>query len=98
MAYGKTELRVLTAILRVVCSVALAIMLFGVVVLFLPIAMEHCKSANGGIVKCTSPTCRWFFETDFTIVMRGVFTGLPTLLALGGLAFLVLDVRNWSKR
>ena len=94
----KWTLRLLTAILRVVCYAALVTMLFGVVSLFLPFALEYCKNASGGIVKCTSPSYRWYFETGFTIVMMGVFTGLPALLAFGGLIFLFFDVRNWNKR
>ena len=88
MAYGNMELRVLSAILRVAYYIALANMLFGIVALFLPFAREHCTNASCGIVKCTSPTHWWFFETGFTIVMMGVFAGLPTPLGLGGLAFL----------
>ncbi len=85
-------------LLRALCYLALAVMLFGVIALFAPSMLGVCQNAPGASVKCTDPAYRWFFETGFTIVMLGIFTGVPTLLALGGLVFSVVDLRNWSRR
>ncbi len=83
-------------VLRVACYAALATMVFGGVALFAPFVFDLCRNASGGVVKCTDPTYRWFFETGFVIVMMGIFTGLPGLLALGGVAFAVRDL--WPRR
>lgn len=91
-------MRTLIILLRILCYVALAVMLFGALCLFGPLLLGLCEDTSGGTVKCTDPTYRWFFETGFMIVMMGIFTGLPSLLALGGLVFSLVDLRRWLGR
>ncbi len=79
-------------LLRVICYAALAIVVFGAIALFAPFILGLCQNASGGTIKCTDPTYRWFFETGFTIVMMSIFTGVPSLLALGGIGFAIRDV------
>lgn len=91
-------MRIFMILLRFVCYTALVIMLFGAIALFAPFIFGFCRNASGGIIKCTDPTYRWWFETGFTIVMMGVFTGVPGLLALGGVVFSVVDLWRRSRR
>ncbi|MEQ8825525.1 MAG: hypothetical protein RIC14_14245 [Filomicrobium sp.] len=91
-------MRIIMPLLRVLCYLALAVMLFGAIALFGPFLLGVCEDASSGTVKCTDPTYRWFFETGFMIVMMGIFTGLPSLLALGGIVFSVIDLRRWLRR
>ena len=89
--------QVIWMIIKVICYVALAVVLAGVISLFAPPMLELCSPLGGGTVKCTAPIYRSFYEFGFTVVMLTVFTGIPGLLALAGLVFLIRDV-FWRRR
>ena len=82
-------------ILRILCYLALVIVLAGFVSLVFPFVTDNCANQSGGTVSCTNPFYRDMFEFGFTVVMFSIFTGLPGLLALGGIVFLVKDLRSW---
>ena len=84
-------------IVRIICYAALAMVIIGSISLFVPFALDLCSNQSGGTVKCTAPFYRGVFEFGFVTVMMSVFTGIPTLLALGGIGFLIKDV-FWRKR
>lgn len=77
---------------KLICYVALIVVTFGALSLFLPFILDMCSNASGGTIACTSPTARSFYELGFTITMMAVFTGLPLLLALFGLIFFIKDL------
>ena len=78
-------------ILKIISYLALAILLFGAISFFIPFLLDLCRNAPAATVSCDAPIYRTFYELGFTILMLAVFTGLPTLLALCGLYFLVKD-------
>lgn len=79
-------------ILRVICYLALVIVLAGFVSLVGPFVLDLCREAGGGQIACDAPIYRSLYEFGFTVVMMSVFTGLPALLALGGVCFGIHDV------
>ena len=83
-------------ILRVVCYLALAIVAAGIISLSGVFALDLCKQ-SGGTVTCSDPFYRKMYEFGFTVVLMSVFTGLPALLAIGGLVFAVRDI-FWRSR
>lgn len=87
--------RVFVRILRIVCYLALVIVLAGIVSLIWPFATDHCSNQSGATVSCTSTLYQTMYEFGFTVVMMAIFTGLPALLALGGVVFLVKDISSW---
>ena len=84
-------------LLKAICYVALVVVAAGAISLFVPPWLELCSPLGGGTVKCTEPFYRSVYEFGFTVVMLTVFTGLPGLLALGGVVFLIRDV-FWRRR
>lgn len=89
--------RVVWRIVKFVCYVALAIVFAGVASLFVPSMLGLCSHASGGTLKCNDPMYHRIFEFGYTVVMLTVFTGIPGLLAMGGLVFLIRDV-FWRRR
>lgn len=79
-------------ILRVVCYLALVIMVAGFLSLVGPFVLNLCREAGGGQIACDAPVYRDVYEFGFMVVMMGVFTGLPALLAMGGVGFGVYDL------
>lgn len=89
--------KVLWLLLKVICYVALAVVAAGFISLVGPSMLGLCAEPVGTSIKCSDPLYRSIFEFGFTVVMLTVFTGLPGLLALGGVVFLVRDV-FWRRR
>lgn len=84
-------------IVRIVCYAALAIVVAGAAGLFAPLALDLCANRPGSTAKCVAPIFRIIHEFGYTVILVTVFTGLPGLLALGGVVFLVRDV-FWRRR
>lgn len=91
-------MKILLTILRVICYLALVVMLLGAAGLFLPFMLDLCSNQSGGTVKCTEPLYRQAFEIGFTIVMMGVYTGAPLILALGGAIFGLFDISRYLRQ
>lgn len=89
--------KVLWVILKVMCYGALAFVVVGFISLVAPSMLGLCDEPVGTTIKCSDPLYRSIFEFGFTVVMLTVFTGLPGLLALGGVGFLIRDV-FWRRR
>lgn len=81
-------------VLRFLCYTALVIVLIGLLSLVLPFAFDLCSTQSGGIVNCTSELYRKFYEFGFTVVMMSIFTGVPGILAIGGVVFLFKDIAH----
>lgn len=84
--------KVFWGIVRLVCYAALILVLAGAASLFGPFLLDLCSQQSGGTVACVDPFYRSVFEFGYTVVLMTVFTGLPGLLALGGLFFFIRDV------
>lgn len=86
----------LWGLLRILCYVSLAVVMFGILSLFVPVSMGACQTSSGSI-DCISPVYQKLNELGYGIVLATVFTGLPGLLAMGGIYFLVSDIRHARK-
>lgn len=84
--------RIFWIIVRVLCYGALVIVAAGAAGLFAPFMLDWCQNQSGGTIKCTSPFYRQIYEFGFTVVMMSIFTGVPALLALGGIFFTLIDL------
>ena len=88
---GQTLLRAL----KIICYVALGALLAGFAVLA---ARDICPRLDEGGIACVSPVFEVIASIAMAIVLLSVFTGLPAVLALGGLIFLAFDLlRRWRK-
>ena len=79
-------------ILKVVCYVALGALLAGFAILAFLGALDICPRLDEGGISCVSPAFEVIASMAMAIVLLSVFTGLPALLALGGLIFLAFDL------
>ena len=84
-------------IIKFICYAALALVVTGAISLFAPPMLELCSPLGGGTVTCTAPIYRSFYEFGFTVAMLNAFTGIPGLLAIAGLVFLIRDM-FWRRR
>jgi hypothetical protein len=90
--------RVLLILLKVACYLALVVVLAGVASLVLVSALGVCPQLTEGGVSCSSAGYQDLAHFGLSVVLASVFTGLPALLAIGGLVFLVRDLRRWRSR
>lgn len=81
-------------LLRFVCLAALVVGLVAVCGLVLPFTFDVCHDGGAGQIVCDRPIYRTAFDTGFAIVMFGVYTGLPAILAVAGMLFLLGSVFN----
>jgi hypothetical protein len=80
--------KVLFLILRVVCYLALALIVSSIVALVAAMTFGDCTQ-SGESVACTSSLLQGIVSAASITLLTSVFTGLPTLLALGGIFFLI---------
>ena len=74
-------------VLRIVCYVALAVVAGSIVALAAATAFGGCTQ-SGESVACTSSLAQHAANGANMVLLTTVFTGLPMLLALGGVFFL----------
>ncbi len=86
---------VLYLIFRLICYVALAVVLSGFAALALVSLLGACPNLSTGSVSCTSPFYQSVAEYGISIVLVTVFTGLPGLLAIAGAVFAIRKVYLW---
>ena len=90
--------RVLLLILKLLCYLALLVVLAGIGSLVLVIKLNECPMLMEGEVSCATP----FFESvasfGMAVVLTTVFTGLPGLFAVGGLVFLIRDLLHLRRK
>ncbi len=86
---------VLYLLLRLVCYAALILVVLGfgsVIVLSLT---QACSRIDTGAIVCSSETYKQIGEFGMGVMLVTVFTGLPMLLALGGVFFLIRKIYRW---
>ncbi len=85
-------------VLRLVCYVALAIVVCGIGAMVLVSIMDVCPTLHEGGIKCNEPIYQHLAEFGMTVLLVTVFTGFPALLAIGGIVFLARDIARWRRR
>jgi len=75
--------------LRVICYCALALVVAGFGSFFLLGAFDVCPRPDPGSISCNTPFQESLASFGLGVMLVSVFTGLPLLLALAGLFFLV---------
>lgn len=81
---------ILMGILRLACYGTLALMLALAVAMVVLVASDTCVAA-GPTYSCTGETAQLLADSALSLLLLSVFTGFPLLLALGGVAFAVID-------
>lgn len=92
----KKGLRFTLILLRIFCYGALVPFALSLVAMDVLAWMGACPRMDTGAIICTTETTKWIAETSKTILMSGIFLGIPLLL--GGLAFLAYDTFRLIQR
>jgi hypothetical protein len=90
--------RIFFLLLRIVCYFSLALVVAGIASLALVSAQNACPRLDTGAIQCVAPGYKALAEFGMSVVLFTVFTGLPALLAMGGLAYLVRDTLWFIRR
>ncbi len=85
-------------VLRLVCYVALAIVVCGIGAMVLVSMLDVCPTLHEGGINCNAPFYQHIAEFGMTVLLLTVFTGFPALLAIGGIVFLARDIAHWRRR
>ena len=80
--------KALYLILRIVCYLALALIAGSIVALMVVGTFGNCAQ-GGESFDCASPFMQGLGNAANIVMLTSVFTGLPMLLALGGIFFLI---------
>lgn len=78
-------------VLRIVCYIALTVVVLAVVILLALGLSDICPRIDTGAVECSSEFAKYAAQLAMAAVLLSIFTGLPGLLAIGGVYFLVRD-------
>ncbi|MCW2306767.1 hypothetical protein [Rhodobium gokarnense] len=84
--------------LKIASIAALILVVAGIGSLVAVTMLDACPTLNEGAIRCTSGTAQGFAEFGMTVLLLTVFTGIPGLLAVIGLGFLVRDLMRWRRR
>jgi len=87
---------ILMGLLRLACYLGLVFVLSGLLAGLA--AQGHCPRFDSGAVRCDSASFQSLAEWAMSVILLSVFTGVPLLLALGGLVFALIDARRWWRR
>lgn len=90
-------LRLLKALLEIICYLSLAIVISGILALVFVQTGGRCPQFNTGGVRCVTEFSQWMGNYAMTVTLVTAFTGFPGLLALGGLVFLFGRIRRRLK-
>lgn len=77
---------------RLVCYLALAVVLLGFGASFLLPLTGACSSISTGGVVCSSPFYKQLGDFSLGVMLITVYTGLPGLLALAGIYFVLRKI------
>ncbi len=88
-------MRYIVLILKLLCYAALALVLAGIAALVYVTKTGGCPRLDEGAVQCISPFYESLGNFGQGVVLVTAFTGLPGLLAIAGLVFLVRDFLRW---
>lgn len=78
------------SIFKWICYAALIVVAGGFLGMLVLSAGDFCSSLSTGSIKCGSETAQSLAELSFGIVLITIFTGIPGLLALGGVIFAII--------
>jgi hypothetical protein len=85
--------------LKILCYLALACEIAAAASLALVSKLGVCPRLDEGGIECVSPFYESIAGFGATVVLMTVFTGIPGLLALGAIVFLIVGVvRRWRSR
>ncbi len=84
-------------ILRIVCYLALALVVGSPVALVAALTFGGCTQ-NGDWIACTSSVAQGAANAANITLLTSVFTGVPVLLSLGGIFFLIRAALRRRKR
>src|ERR1700724_2357050 len=90
-------MRLLILLLKLVCYVALGLVLAGIAALVFVTKMGLCPRLDEGAVECVSPFAESLGNFGLGVVLVTAFTGLPGLLAIAGLVILIRDLLRWRR-
>jgi len=85
-------------VFKLICYLALLAVLAGIASLVFVSTMDVCPRLDEGDIACTNPFYESLASFGMVVVLATVFTGLPGLLALGGVVFLIRDLLNLRRR
>ncbi len=88
----------LLPLVRWICYLALAVVVAGFASMFILSASGACPTLGTGGIVCTTPFYKELATYGLTIVLLTVFTGLPGLLAIAGVFFLLHRIFLWRTR
>ena len=84
--------------LKIASIAALILVATGIGSLVVVSGFDLCPTLNEGTIQCTSGAAQGFAEFGIRVLLLTVFTGVPGLLAVIGLGFLVRDLMRWRRR
>lgn len=85
-------------VLRLVCYVALAIVVCGIGAMVFVSMLDVCPTLHEGGISCNAPVYQHLAEFGMAVLLLTVFTGFPAFLAIGGVVFLARDIAHWRRR
>jgi hypothetical protein len=81
-------------LLRLICYPALLIVLAGVVALIVVSMNGDCPNMSERAIRCANPRSQGLADFGMAVVLASAFTGIPLLGAMGGIVFLIRDIRR----
>lgn len=88
--------KLLRILSRLLCYAGLLLVVAGFASLY--IAQGDCPRLDTGSIECNSEWSRELGTFALSVMLVSFFTGVPLALALGGVAYLIVDVSRWWKR
>ena|SRR5258708_788568 len=85
-------------LLRLICYPALAVMLAAGAALAIVWVNGQCPPLDEVGVTCATKFSQRLADFGLSIALFSAFTGIPAIPALGGVVFLVLDLRRRQRR
>ena len=90
--------RIFSILLRLICYPALLFVGAGIGTLIVLSVSGLCPRLDTGGVTCTTEAAKTMANFGFSVVLLTVFTGIPGLLAIGGVIFAIKDVLRLVRR
>ena len=83
-------------LLRLLCYSGLLLIIAALIAF--GIVSDHCPQMSTGSISCDTIWATDLAHFVMTVTLITAFTGIPLLLAVGGLVFLIRAVRAWRRR
>jgi hypothetical protein len=87
-------MRFLFLALKLLCYIALAVVLAGIAATVFVSKMGGCPRFDEGAVECVSPFYEQLGYFGLAVLLSSFLTGLP---AVAGLVFLIRDLLHWRR-